>query len=65
MIRFIYKIYNPNAKRDKHGRVIQDVSRRKHSKAIKKKIDLQGNRKANQKFRVRPRGGMDMTGGTK
>jgi len=72
MIRWIYKIYNPNAKRDKNGRIINDMRRRKESRRAYKLIKdgVRGNQQfdyktGGRKFRVGLKGKVDMKGDSK
>ena len=69
MINFIFYIWNPTARRDKHGKVISDMKRRKASKRTEKLLEkkeiARGRAYQGRKFRVSVKGNVDMRGDAK
>lgn len=72
MMKLFYMIHNPNGKRDRKGRVIRDIKRRKESRKAYKlvKDGVRGNKQTDyktggRKYKVGIKGKVDMTGENK
>jgi len=67
-----YRLYNPNAKRDSNGKVIDDIKRRLETRRTRKRIES-GTVTLGQvdytlggrKYRIGARGNVDFEGGKK
>lgn len=69
MIEFIYRAWNPRAKRDARGRVITDIKRYLASRKTRQKLGSaeisRGRVYEGRKYKVSIKGNVDMRGDTK